>query len=139
MKKASTITIIDEPPANVTKKFYTQAMKFGTEEYKKMREFKAENPAMTIKVKQIKKNTEKETNKNMTYDNMRKFIKTLPNSENMLNELERQIERSCIKSNRYHYVLDWFKANFMVSKEAIETFNTVIPTISETTAPAYQA
>ena len=139
MKKTTTITIIDETTAIVTKKFYTQAMKFGTEEYKLMREFKAENPTMTIVVRQIKKNPNKETNKNMTYENMKLYIKTLPNSDELLACLDLQIERSCIKANRYRFVLDWFKENCLISEEATANFNAIVPAEKETTTPAYQA
>ena len=139
MKKTTTITIIDETTAIVTKKFYSQAMKYGTEEYKLMREFKAENPEITIVVRKIKKNPEKETNKNMTYANMKKFIKTQPNSDAMLKEFDRQKEMSCIKANPYRFVLDWFKENYLISEEATANFNAIVPTEKDTTTPAYQA
>lgn len=140
MKKTSTITIIDETTAIVTKKFYNQAMIYGTEEYKIMRTFKVENPGVAITVKKIKKNPDKETNKNMTYENMRLFIKTLPNQTELLAGFELQIERSCIKANRYRYVLDWFKENCLNSEEATENFNNIIvPAEEKTTTPAYQA
>ena len=137
MKKTSTITIINETTAIVTKKFYNQSMIYGTEEYKIMRTFKIENPGVTITVKKIKKNPDKETNKNMTYENMRLFIKTLPNQTELLAGFELQIERSCIKANRYRYVLDWFKENCLNSEEATENFNNIIvPTEEKTTTPA---
>ena len=62
MKKTSTITIINETTAIVTKKFYKQAMIYGTEEYKIMRTFKIENPGVKVIAKQIKKNPNKESN-----------------------------------------------------------------------------
>lgn len=139
MKKTTTITIIDETTAIVTKKFYSQAMKYGTKEYKLMREFKAENPEIIIVVRKIKKNPEKETNKNMTYANMKKFIKTQPNSDAMLAEFDRQKEMSCIKANPYRFVLDWFKENYLISEEATANFNVIVPAEEKTTTPAYQA
>ena len=139
MKKTTTITIIDETTAIVTKKFYSQAMKYGTKEYTRLREFKAENSEITIVVRKIKKNPEKETNKNMTYANMKKFIKTQPNSDAMLAEFDRQKEMSCIKANPYRFVLDWFKENYLISEEATANFNVIVPAEEKTTTPAYQA
>lgn len=137
MKTTTTIIIIDESTAIATKKFLKQAMVYGTEEYKIMRTFKIENPGVKVVAKQIKKNPDKETNKNMTYENMRLFIKTLPNNTDLLAGFELQIERSCIKSNRYRYVLDWFKENCLNSEEATKNFNNIIvPTEEKTTTPA---
>ena len=76
--KKNTIRIIDENNIQVTKAFAKQARIFGTPEYKKWKEIKADLPEAIMVTKKIKKNPEKKTNRNMTYENMELFIKQQP-------------------------------------------------------------
>jgi hypothetical protein len=74
-KKNLTITIVEENEnaviAQVTKSFEKKSRVFGTDEYKLWREFKKDYPNAKMTTKSIKKNPNKETNKNLTYENMR--------------------------------------------------------------------
>ena len=112
MKTTSTITIINTTTAIVTKKFQKQAMIYGTEEYRMMKAFMIENPNIKIAVRKIKKNSEKETNKNMTYDNMIKYILTRDDAKKLLKEMKMIKEQSTIYPSPYRYVLAWFKQKF---------------------------
>ena len=108
----NTIKIMDNNEAQVSKTFAKNARIYGTEEYRIWREFKAENPEFVMVVKTIKKNPDKETNKNLTYENMRLYISEQDNAEELLQEFEKELRLSKIQASPYHAVLTWFKNNF---------------------------
>ena len=110
--KKNTIRIIDENNIQVTKAFAKQARIFGTPEYKKWKEVLAENPAAQMVTKKIKKNPEKKSNRNMTYENMELFIKQQENAKELLKEFERQKKLSKIMPYPYAAVLEWFENTF---------------------------
>lgn len=100
----------------VTKAFLKRADVFGTDEYIAVQRFYEMHPNATIKTKSIKKNPDKETNKNLTYANMELFIKTIACDEKEMNKLLEEMSKikniSQIQKRPYKYVLDWFKATF---------------------------
>lgn len=108
----NTIKIMDNNEAQVSKTFAKNARIYGTEEYRIWREFKAENPEFVMVVRTIKKNPDKETNKNLTYENMRLYISEQDNAEELLREFEKELRLSKIQASPYHAVLTWFKKNF---------------------------
>ncbi len=109
----NTIKIMDNNEAQVSKTFAKNARIYGTEEYRIWREFKAENPEFVMVVKTIKKNPDKKTYKNLTYKNMRDFIKENDNKKKELEkEFDKQIRMSKIQSNPYRAVLAWFLQKF---------------------------
>lgn len=112
MTNKNIIKIKENNIAEVTKAFAKKAMIYGTEEYRLWRDFLSENPNYTMVTKTIKKNPNKETNKNLTFDNMRTFISEQENSDELLKEFEKQIRMSKIQSNPYRCVLAWFKTEF---------------------------
>ena len=110
--KTNPVNILDEEHVLVTKSFMKQARIFGTPEYKKWKEIKAELPDAQMVTKKIKKNPEKKTNRNMTYENMELFIKQQENADELLKEFERQKKMSKIKPSPYAAVLEWFEDMF---------------------------
>lgn len=108
----NTIKIMDNNEAQVSKTFAKNARIYGTEEYRIWREFKAENSEYVMVVKTIKKNPDKETNKNLTYENMRLYISVQDNAEALLAEFERELIISKIQTNPYRAVLAWFLQEF---------------------------
>ena len=107
------IKMMDDNQAQVSKTFAKNAKIYGTEEYRMWREFKAENPEYVMVVKTIKKNPDKKTYKNLTYKNMRDFIKENDNKKKELEkEFDKQIRMSKIQSNPYRAVLAWFLQKF---------------------------
>ena len=100
---------VSETEARVTKAFQKQACIFGTEEFKLWREYLEIFPNAKMITKSIKKNPDRETNRNKTYKNMEKFLRTLPDSESLLMEFETVKTRSCVKANPYHFTLEWFE------------------------------
>ena len=108
----NTIKMIDETNAQVTKAFAKKAVIFGTEEYKLWKAYREDFPNAQMVTKTIKKNPNKKTNKNMTYENMVKYIKTQENAQQLLEEMEKEIQKSKIQSNPYRAVLAWFEEKF---------------------------
>ena len=110
--KKNVIKMMDDNQAQVSKTFAKNAKIYGTEEYRMWREFKAENPEYVMVVKTIKKNPDKETNKNLTYENMKLYISVQDNAKELLVEFERELTLSKIQSNPYRAVLAWFLQEF---------------------------
>ena len=96
----------------VTKKFAKQANIFGTPEYKMWREFKKENKRARMETKNIKRNPDKKTCRNITYNNITIFINEQDNAESLLKEFQKQLELAKIQKSPYHYVVDWFVKRF---------------------------
>ena len=112
MKKA--IRYIDDTHARVTKTFAKQACVFGTEEFNQWREYKTIFPDAMMTTKDIKKNPNRKTRRNMTYDNMKEYINTLAEEEakRVLAEFDIIKKRAKIQKSPYQYVLSWFEAKF---------------------------
>ena len=117
MKKttsASPIIYIDDEHAQVTKAFEKKACIFGTEEFKRWREYKAMFPNAQMVTKSINKNPNQKNRRNMTYENMVAYINTYPEKEakKLMEEYETIQKRSKIQKSPYQYVLSWFEAKF---------------------------
>ena len=111
--KRNQIIVLENGNGSVTKAFANQARIFGTPEYKLWREFLKDNEGAIMEIRTIKKNTQKDTyRKNLTYKNMREYIASEPNSEELLNEFDNVIIKSKIQTCPYDYVANWFKAKF---------------------------
>ena len=110
--KTNPVNILDEEHVLVTKSFMKQARIFGTPEYKKWKEIKADLPNAQMVTKKIKKNPDKKTNRNKTYENMELFIRQQKNAEELLKEFERQKKLSKIMPYPYAAVLEWFENTF---------------------------
>ena len=112
MKKSAAIVYVNDTTAQVTKAFQKNAVIFGTDEFKLWREYKAMFPNAVMTTKDIKKNPNKKTRRNLTFANMVEYMKTQENSEDLLAEFETMKSRSKIQASPYQYVLSWFEAKF---------------------------
>ena len=113
MKKttsASSIIYIDDEHALVTKAFEKKACIFGTEEFKRWREYKALFLKAQMVTKSIKKNPNQKTRRNMTFKNMEEYIKTQPNAKELEEEFKTIKQRSKIQKSPYQYVLGYADA-----------------------------
>ena len=106
------IKITENGNGLVTKEFAKQANIFGTPEYRVWREFKKENKRARMVTKNIKRNPDKKTCRNMTYKNIEVFINAQDNAQNLLEEFQKQLELAQIQKSPYHYVVDWFVKKF---------------------------
>ena len=103
------IIYVDENTARVTKAFMKRANIFGTDEFKLWREYKVAFPNAKMTTKSIKKNPDRKTNRNLTYQNMEKFLGTLPEAEELLTQFKVIKTRSCTQNYPYRFVLEWFE------------------------------
>ena len=110
--KKNVIRYLNDEEAQVTKAFMKNAAIFGTEEFQKWREYKAIYPKAQMVTKKIKKNPDQKNRRNMTFENMKGFIKTQPNAKALEEEFETIKKRSKIQKSPYQYVLDWFEKKF---------------------------
>ena len=111
------IIYLNDEHAQVSKKFAKNAKVFGSEEYLMWKEYRKDFPKAIMVVKEIKKNPDKKTNRNMTYENMKIYISEHTNKDVMLNEFARQLKISKIKKNPYRYVLSWFDKFYPSARE----------------------
>ena len=112
MKTTNTIRYIDDKNAQVSKTFAKKACIFGTEEFRLWREYKAIFPEAQMITKEIKKNPDKKTYKNLTYKNIEKFLRLQDNADNLIAAFNKQKELAAIQVSPYHAVLDWFLEQF---------------------------
>lgn len=104
---------VDDTHVLVTKAFMKNARIFGTPEYKMWKEIKQDCKNAVMVPKTIKKNPNKRVNtKNMTYPRMELFISLQDNSEELLEEFEKQKQLSKVQTDPYRYVLAWFLKTF---------------------------
>lgn len=118
-----TIKYVSETEAQVTKAFAKKAVIFGTEEYKLWREYRKDFPQAQMITKTIKKNPDKETNKNLTYKNMEAYIMTQDNAEDLMKEFHKAQEMAKVQTSPYRCVLAWFKQTFPKYDEYKVFFN----------------
>ena len=100
---------VDDNHVLVTKEFAKNARIFGTPEYKLWREIRKDCEDAKMVTKTIKTNPNKKSTRNMTYANMEKFLHTLPDAENLLEQFKVIKIRSCTQNNPYRFVLEWFE------------------------------
>ena len=101
---------VSENEVRVTKAFLKNAVVFGTPEYKLWKEIRLDCPNAVMITKDIKRNPNKRTYRNMTYKNMVAYITVHEgaNAENVLAEFEIAKASSAIQQSPYRHVLAWF-------------------------------
>ncbi len=110
MTKTNITFNADYTVATVSKSFMKKAHIYGTKEFEELRKVLADFPEISIKEREIKKNPDKESYKNLTYDNMIAYMKELDNADLLINEFNRQKRMAVIAKNPYRFVLNWFKS-----------------------------
>ena len=104
---------INDTQVLVTKEFAKNAMIFGSSEYKLWREIRKDVPDAEMVTKTIKKNLNKNiSTKNLTYDNMKLFIREQENAATLMVEFKKTINLSKSQHNPYRYVLAWYLQKF---------------------------
>ena len=126
MTKTNIVLSADFTSAYVSKSFMKKAHVYGTKEYNELRQFKLENPEIEVKVRTITKNSDKESYKNLTYDNMKVYISELENKDALLAEFDRQKRMAVIAKNPYRYVLNWFKSACFESDMEFASFRATL-------------
>jgi hypothetical protein len=107
----------------VNYKFAAAMNKYGSEEYNIYRNIISDFPQIKLIVKAGREYKTARHNKRVTYTNMKKYMSTFNNSEELLAQFEVVQKKSKILASPYKYVCDWFKAQFPKYKD-IPTFET---------------
>ena len=110
--KKNQIVVLENGNGLVTKAFEKQARIFGTNENKLWREFLKAYPNAKMETKNIKKNPEKKSFLNLTYENMKCYIAEQKNAEELMKEFEKQLALSKIQTSPYRFVVAWFEQKF---------------------------
>lgn len=92
----------------VSKAFYKRASIYDTPEYISLRKAMVENPSFKIVIGE----SNKRTYGKLTFERMESYIKTQPNSEEMLNEFAKVQEIAKAKGSAYPSTKRWFLQNY---------------------------
>lgn len=107
------IRTVSDTEAQVTKTFAKKAVIFGTDEYKLWKAYREDFPKASMVTKQIRKNPNKRVDtRNLTYKNMRMYIDTLDDRQQLFEEFEAELKRSRVQSSSYRYMAAWFIHKF---------------------------
>lgn len=85
---------------------------YGSPENLRMKDILHDFPQLRVIVKAGREVKTTNKNKRLTYDNMRKYILTFNNADELLNTFDTVINRSKPLASPYAYVSDWFRAQF---------------------------
>ena len=115
MKKTARIEINHiDATIIMTKKFYEAACHLNTPEYKELMAARRDNPTYKLEVRTINKKADKNSYRNLTFDNMEIFIRKSMDSvrslEERLDEYETVKSLSKAQASPYAYVKTWFLA-----------------------------
>lgn len=87
--------------------FFKLASNTHTEEYTHLQQVRRDYPTYQVKVREIKKNTDKETYKGLTYEYMFRFLNAY-HDERDIKKLEKKIFISECHRIRYPKIKKWF-------------------------------
>ena len=100
-----------------SRKAYERACKGMNPEYDELCALVEKHPNFDVKIKTASETATKKMYGNLTFDKMREYIKTQPNSEENLAEMEMVIEIAEAKNAKYPLTKKWFLAKFPEYKE----------------------
>lgn len=105
----------------VSKGFYEEACKYGTDENAELRKVTEDYPNMRVAVRSVRSGSRQQDSKGLTYKYMRKFIAIMDRDnldvfEKVILHYETHYEES---SQVYQYVKGWFLENYPRHKEMI--------------------
>lgn len=104
---------------------------FGSLEYEFLKALKNDFPEYKVVIKSGRKKTSANVNKRFTYDNMRTYIDTFENADELHELMNTAIARSKKVASPYKYVCDWFKMQFPNHKEiSLETINAAVAPVA---------
>lgn len=108
----------------LSKKFADAASKVGTEEYRQLQNVREDYPSFEIAVKQIKKNSNKESYQGLNYAFIEMYIQTKPNAEEQMAKYREMRLISECHSVRFPAIKQWFLASYPEIKEYGKFANT---------------
>ena len=96
----------------ITRKFAKAAGVLGSPEFKIMQQLRAEFPDFDFQYKTIEKNDSKNTYKNLTVDEMKKYLATREDSKVTLSEFEKVRKLTENKQGKYALIKKWFLGRY---------------------------
>ena len=96
---------------------YERACKGQEPEYSELCALVEKHPTFDVKIKTASETATKNMYRNLTFDKMREYIKTQPNSEEALEEMGIVIEIAKAKNAKYPLTKKWFLTKFPEYKE----------------------
>ncbi len=100
-----------------SKKAYERASKGLEPEYSELCVLVEKHPTFKVNIKKDSETATKNMYRNLTFPKMREYIRTQPNSEENLAEMEIVIEIAEAKNAKYPLTKKWFLAKFPEYKE----------------------
>lgn len=107
----------EEKTIKCSKKAYERATKGLQPEYSELCVLVEKHPTFNVKVKKASETATKKMYRNLNFPKMREYIRTQPNSEENLAEMEIVIEIAEAKNAKYPLTKKWFLAKFPEYKE----------------------
>jgi len=92
--------------------FAKKAAIVGSQEYTKLQMARNDYPTYTVKLRQIKRNPNKECYRGLTYEYMETYIKTHANAVSRFREYEEMRQISECHSVRYPAIKNWFLSKY---------------------------
>ncbi|MCL2375612.1 MAG: hypothetical protein FWC82_03730 [Firmicutes bacterium] len=96
----------------ISQDFAKKANVITTEEYEFLRKLTTDYPNMKVIYKKHRSPKKSNSNKGLTYDNMRRYMNTFDNSDELTEMFLKVIEKSAPQKNKYQYIKKWFLAQF---------------------------
>ena len=93
-------------------KFAAAANRYGTPEYKLLLQLREDFPLFRTETRSGRKRTTCNANKRLTYENMKRYILSQPNTEELYAAFEQNKEESKAQHSPYAYVRSWFVEQF---------------------------
>ncbi len=103
----------------VSKAFYDRASAYGSAEYVELRKAMQDNPTAQIVFRTIKK----KTYNGLTFEKMKDYIKTQPDSDKMLARFDEVLNIADSKNGLYPLTKKWFLETYPAYKESGVTEN----------------
>ncbi len=121
-------------------KFAAAASVYGSEAYNIRKSILDDFPSFSVIVKSGREQKKPRYNKRLTYKNMKKYIGTFANSEELSTRFEIVKTKSAPLACPYKYVCDWFNAQFPQYKEVpdFEPKNISVLPVSAPNADEYE-
>ena len=92
--------------------FAKKAAIVGSQEYTKLQMARNDYPTYTVKLRQIKRNPNKECYRGLTYEYMERYIMTHANAVSRFREYEEMRQISECHSVRYPTIKNWFLSQY---------------------------
>ena len=104
----------------VSKAFEEAAHDPFSDEYKILQKIRSDFPGLVISRKTRRPSKKARPNKNMSYDNMLKYMSVYENADALLAQFELVRRQSQKAASPYSYVLAWFNKQFPNHKDILE-------------------